>query len=100
MAPLHAIPSAGEQVRPRVGLLHEAGGAAAPLWLRQHDAHDVCAREPGAGGPDEQDVTESARAHTYYFSKQVQKTCEFRMFLCSKQLAVEIWLLTAPSPLS
>ena len=35
-------------------------------------------------------VTESASAHSYIFSKQLQKTCQFWL--------LTFWLLTVPSP--
>ena len=41
-------------------------------------------------------VTESARAHSYISSSQVQKTCEFWL---STFVSVKFWLLTVPSAL-
>ena len=40
------------------------------------------------------DVTESARAHSYIFSEEVQKTCEF--WLLTSWL-LTFWLLTVPA---
>ena len=40
------------------------------------------------GGLPRKQVAESARAHSYFFSKQVQKTCQFWL--------LTFWLLTVP----
>ena len=39
-------------------------------------------------------VAESARAHSYYFSKEVHKSCEFWLLTI---WLLTVWLLTVPS---
>ena len=61
------------------------------VWMRCSALHDVPTR-----WERNRDVTESARAHSYISSSQVQKTCEFWL---STFVSLKFWLLTVPSAL-
>ena len=63
---------------------------------RERDREAVDAEEARQREERLRGVTESARAHSYYSSKQVRKTCEF--WLLTVWL-LAFWLLTVPSTL-